>query len=309
MTSKLKFFGIYDNGYTFKDLNEEEQKEILIKNKIYIEGVINDSYNKHLVHPFYLNASQNIKFIGDDFKINNINYTLNSEFIDEVYEQILKRFENGSLLNINEYIKSTNLKFNFIESESEKNKFLNEIKKLAEKNYLEKLSDKVFQDFHKLSNENPNYKEIVIKKHLRYDITHLSDYIFGIDNIQNFLSISIYYDFLRATKIIDFCNDNFLIEDKDIDLKKPSLPKTIAMLNEIGFFELEKIKNLNDKNIARIISFIQMKDMDSITNLRAISGNIRALNPNNKEDGFKYTSHKWIDYSKEKLNEIKKGNK
>lgn len=308
MANKLKFFGIYENCYDYNRLNDDQQKKILINKKIYIEGFINEPFDKNLIHPFYFNPEQNINFLGNDFELNNKNYTLNHLFINEVYEQIIKKFEENRVISIDNYIDSLNLKLNFIDNKNDKNIFLSDQEKKAKMQYSEKLGDKIFQDFHKLKNEVPNLKELVIKKHLRYDITHLSDYIFGIDNIQNFLAISEYYTFLRTTSIINFCDINYNTAEEETESKKPSLPKAIAMLHEIGFFELEKLKNLNDTSIAKIISFIQMKEMENSTNTRAISGNIRVLNPKNKEDGLKYTSHKWLEYSKNKFNEIKKGN-
>ena len=87
--------------------------------------------------------------------------------------------------------------------------------------------------------------------------------------------------------------------------KSYSLPIAIALLDEIGFFELEKIKNLSPTSLAKLIAIIQLKDPSNKTTNRAISGNIRVLNPDNKEDGFKYTSHKHAEKVKSILNEIK----
>ena len=107
---------------------------------------------------------------------------------------------------------------------------------------------------------------------------------------------------------------NIIYEDVDFDEpekvneKGYSLPIAIALLNEIGFFELEKIKNLSPTSLAKIIAIIQLKDPNNKTANRAISGNIRVLNPDNKEDGFKYTSHKHAEKVKVLLNEIKQGN-
>ena len=92
--------------------------------------------------------------------------------------------------------------------------------------------------------------------------------------------------------------------------KTHDLPISIAMLYEIGFFELEKIKNLSPNNQAKIIAFIQQKDIENSNIQRAISGNIRVLFPDsNKEDGLRYTSHKHLEKVKLLLNTIKLGNK
>jgi hypothetical protein len=88
-----------------------------------------------------------------------------------------------------------------------------------------------------------------------------------------------------------------------------SLPIVVALLNEIGFFELDKIKNLSPNNQAKIIALLQQKDSNDKNLIRSISGNIRVLSPDNKEDNFKYTSHKHSDRVKAVLNDIKLGNK
>ncbi len=103
-------------------------------------------------------------------------------------------------------------------------------------------------------------------------------------------------------------DDYFISEHEKEENSKPySLPFVIAILNEIGFFELEKIKNFSATNLARLFSVIQQNDVNDKNRIRSISGNIRVLNPDNKEDGFKYTSHKNIEKARILLSEIKLG--
>lgn len=90
--------------------------------------------------------------------------------------------------------------------------------------------------------------------------------------------------------------------------KAYSLPIAIALLDEVGFFELPKIKNLSPTSLAKIIAIIQLKDPNNKNTNRAISGNIRVLNSDNNENNFKYTSHKHGEKVKSILNEIKQGN-
>lgn len=304
MTNKLKYFGVYENCFRFNELDLNEQKKILIKYKIYIEGIRTDFFDINLIDPVTANRIQNISFLGNDFTFESKNYTINIDFINEVYSEIIKRFENKNLKNIKESINTLSLRYNFIKEEKEKNLFIEEINKTAVKEYTDKLNNKIFQDFHLQKETNANFKEDVIRKHLIYDISNLSDYIFGLDNLQHFSSISTYYSFLRTTDIINFCNKHILeSEIEPLDIDAISLPKSIALLNEIGFFELEKIKKLSLKNQAIIISIIQLKDINS-SNIRAISGNIRVLDPNYNEDGLKYTAHKWEELSKDILNKI-----
>lgn len=143
----------------------------------------------------------------------------------------------------------------------------------------------------------------------------------------------IYNDWLKyfkMTEIINICENKIkeLLEAKDlnnksnpinessseeiedinninIDEKNLKTPIAIAMLNEIGFFELDSLKSLTDSKIAQIISIIQQKDPNDKSLNRRISGNIRVLDPNKKEDGLRYTSHKLSEKVKKILNEIK----
>ncbi|MCL9805860.1 hypothetical protein NAT51_10025 [Flavobacterium amniphilum] len=102
--------------------------------------------------------------------------------------------------------------------------------------------------------------------------------------------------------------DGYFEEIEETTNKTYSLPIAIALLNEVGFFELEKIKNLSPTSLAKIIAIIQLKDPSDKNTNRAISGNVRVLNPDNKENNFKYTSHKHAEKVKSILNEIKQGN-
>jgi hypothetical protein len=71
---------------------------------------------------------------------------------------------------------------------------------------------------------------------------------------------------------------------------------------------LESIKRLTPINQAKIIAIIQTKNPNDLNINRAISGNVRVLNPDNKENEFKYTSYKHSQKVKEVLNLIKQGN-
>lgn len=73
-----------------------------------------------------------------------------------------------------------------------------------------------------------------------------------------------------------------LIYDPNNNIKKT--PYKIALLNEIGFFDLPKLKSLT-----------QEKQIEIIMNLiggtsRQIKGNMNVLNPHSKEDRIRYTS-------------------
>lgn len=94
----------------------------------------------------------------------------------------------------------------------------------------------------------------------------------------------------------------------ELSLKKTSLPLAIAILNEIGFFELEKIKSFTDNQLSQLIAIIQVKDPNNKNDLRSIGGNIRIVKGAN-DNPSRYTagSNKNESLAKKLLNEIKQG--
>lgn len=82
----------------------------------------------------------------------------------------------------------------------------------------------------------------------------------------------------------------------DTNTKKKSLPYQIALLNEVGFFELEYFKKLTQKKVNEITSKILN------TQPRSVSGNISALQDKNIGHQ-KYTSYKHIESVKKYLNQ------
>ena len=78
-----------------------------------------------------------------------------------------------------------------------------------------------------------------------------------------------------------------------------NLPYKIALLNEIGFFEMESIKNLTKQSQYKIISKL------TGGTIRTIKGNVLVLNPNSNEDASRYTSNNYVDIVKLDLNKLK----
>jgi hypothetical protein len=84
----------------------------------------------------------------------------------------------------------------------------------------------------------------------------------------------------------------------EVENDKP-IPYKIALLNEIGFFELDKIKKLSKENQFKII-----QKLTSGTP-RTIKGNVNVLNKNSNEDRTKYTSNNYTDEVKIYLDKLK----
>lgn len=274
MANKLRYFGIFESCFKFNELTDKEQKLFLIKKDVYIKGKSDKIYNEDFVHPFYLDRSQNINFIGKDFLHNNVSYTLNPNFIDEVYNAIFNVFENGHLKNINEQIKVLNLSYSIIEDEEERIDFVNDTKKRAKQDYQKELSNKIFQDFHNYKSFDKDFKENVIKSHLTYDIKHLSDYIFGLNNIHSFLTIATYYSFLRITEILNFCDKHKSeVEQKEIEAKSIGLDASQkVLLIEKLIKHADKWESTDERKKAYIISKIIDRSEDNIRKTLAKSG-------------------------------------
>ncbi|WP_395052214.1 hypothetical protein [Flavobacterium sp.] len=99
----------------------------------------------------------------------------------------------------------------------------------------------------------------------------------------------------------DFEITDFELQENDkIDFEKASFPKAIAMLHEIGFFNLDKVKNLSLTSQYEIISIITGNQ-----NIRSIKGNVSVLTDYSNENRARYTSNTHLEEMRKKLNEIK----
>ncbi len=89
------------------------------------------------------------------------------------------------------------------------------------------------------------------------------------------------------------------IEKGNEEEVEKGIPYKIALLNEIGFFELEAIKSLTKENQFKIIN--QLTGSPT----RTIKGNVNILrNINSNEDNTKYTSNSYVDEVKNYLNKL-----
>ena len=308
MKNNLKYFGIY-NEIDFKNKSENEQKELLIKSKIYIIGNSTEEFNKN-EFDFVIQDDPNnyVTYLGKDFELKNKAYTLNDEFLEEIFTNIMQEFQVDTPQFIDAHLKRIKLNLETYRNEKEQTSYVDEVRQTAETQYRASLNSLLFAELH----ENKNPVDYILKKHLKNNFYQLSNYLFGLGKLDHFTIYNVLFQFEQMKSVLNFCL-TFNPEGKDfgsedIEFKKPSLPKAIAMLHEIGFFELEKIKKLTPKAIAQIIAIIQIKDPNNETVKRAISGNISVLNPDSQENFSKYTTHKNLDEIKSLYKEIKKGN-
>lgn len=100
---------------------------------------------------------------------------------------------------------------------------------------------------------------------------------------------------LVELKILYNSLNNVVDERKEKSVKGITLPHQIALLKEIGFFDLGYFKTISATKRNDIIA----KLLNS--NARSIKGNISALDPNSNENLSKYTSYNYTDEVKNYL--------
>ncbi|MCB7482468.1 hypothetical protein [Christiangramia sediminis] len=88
------------------------------------------------------------------------------------------------------------------------------------------------------------------------------------------------------------------LEENSKNNSERNLPYKIALLNEIGFFELDLIKNLTSKQKREIVQIL-IGGSD-----RQIKGNINVLNPGSKEDPLRYTSTSYKEEVKKYISRL-----
>ena len=101
-------------------------------------------------------------------------------------------------------------------------------------------------------------------------------------------------DFYK-TKLWKLPQEKQEIEDKT----KITIPYKIALLKEIGFFELDFVKKLTKENQYKLTHQILGGSV------RSIKGNILVLNPSSTEDRSKYTSENHFEDVKNYLLKLK----
>lgn len=248
----------------------------------YASNEICENLKHLLISKYNLHNNQNLKNIHQIFKKRHVFYSA---------EETQYIFKNE--------IKTDFEKINY-EELPENYTFIKLIKEIAITDILEEIlrlmsiNNRLLEMFYKLN----DFKEFEIRDHKGLYLENYPIYL----KLENKLYPS------KTTNDNEMFFDIEESNDSSLEIKTQSLPLAIAMLNEVGFFELEKIKNLSPINLAKIIAIIQVKDPNCPKINRHISGNIRVLNPDSKEDATRYTSYKSSGKAKTLLNQIKQGN-
>ena len=296
---KLKFFNILDER-TFSDKSESEQKAILIESKIYKIGKSINSDISIGESEIWRGSNNYPKYLGQDFELNGVNYKLNDDFLDEVFNESINYFKLHRTALIENNIETLKL-----QAELSGDNFINEQRQKEIKNYNSNLSNNLFKKLHKLDFENEQEHFDILKCYLGVNWFDLSDYIFGLNNISNYHIISIYYNYIRVNRTLILLNSYFTnYETVEKDDKKFSRPKFIAMLNELGFFNWETIKDLSNDQKAKIILALLQQDYNNKNAIHNVVKNYQALNPQSELNPKKFTASTHLEEVKKILNNI-----
>ena len=295
----LKYFNILDIR-TFSDKSESEQKTILIEAKIYING-------KKIPVDFSLEegeiwrgSNSYPKYLGQDFEFDGVNYKLNNDFLNEVFNECTEyiKFKHAPIIE-------NNLETIKLQAEFSRDSYITEMLQKEIKSYNNYLQKKLFKKLHNSDFENEQQHFDILKSFLSINWYDLSDYLFGLNNIQSYHIVSTYYSYIRQNRILLFLNSKIVIDETvEIDSQKISRPKFIAMLNELGFFKWEAIKDLSNDQKAKIILALLQQDYNNKNAIHNVVKNFQGLNPKSELDPRKFTASTHMEVSNKILSQI-----
>lgn len=211
-----------------------------------------------------VNNRLNIKYFEEEYNTQKMIFLIENEFKTErnFIESKIEQFKQLEL----EYSRKCNLSDNEVFQEIKKSKrYLNGI----ENNYDQKSMDEY------LEREFINHRQKYISKEIREEGIRSKFYKAKLKSLPD----------LESTK-------------EEIEQEEKT-PYKIALLKELGFFELDKIKRLSKEN-----SFKVVQKLIGGT-LRTIKGNVNVLNEDSKEDRNKYTSNNHLEEIKNYLDKLK----
>lgn len=183
-----------------------------------------------------------------------------------------------------DFIESKIEQLNQLELEYKRKCYLSDDEVYQEIKKTERIADSISKGFditykkdfdQHLENEFLDFRKKYIFKEKKEDSLRLKFYKAKLENLPN----------IELTK-----------EEAEPEEKMPSI---IALLKELGFFELDLVKSKLKENQYAIVKKI------TGGTIRTIKGNILALNPESKEDRSKYTSNNHIESMKNYLDKLK----
>lgn len=292
----LKFFNILDIR-TFSDKSESEQKAILIEASIYKKGEsipIDFSLEEGEISR---GSNHYPKYLGQDFEYDGVNYKLNDDFLNEVFNECVNHYKFYYVPLIENYIETIKL-----QAEVSGDDFIKELRQTEIKSYNNYLPRKLFKKLHTSDFENEQQHFDILKSFLSINWYDLSDYLFGLNNISSYHIVSNYYSYVRTKRTLLFLNSIGTIDETGIS--KLTRPKFIAILNELGFFKWQSIKDLTNDQKAKVILALLGQDYNTKGAIHNVVKNFQALNPKSELRPDKFTAQIHMEDVKKILNEI-----
>lgn len=213
------------------------------------------------------------------------NTRMNIKYFEEEYntQKMIFLIDNPEKTERN-FIESKIEQFNQLELEYNKKCYLSDDEVYQEIKKTEIVANYIDRGFDKT-----NKKEFETELESRF-FKFRQNYIFK-EKKEEGIRSKFYKAKLKNLPIIEATKEEIEQEEKT--------PYKIALLKELGFFELDKIKKLSKENSFKIIQ----KLIGGTP--RTIKGNINVLNEDSKEDRNKYTSNNHFEEVKNYLDKLK----
>ena len=235
---KAKFFNILDQ-FSFEDKSEIEQKSKLIETNIYIKGKSTKVDINLEESEIWRGSNKYPKYLGQDFQFNGIDYKLNDDFLNEVFNECVTYLKFYWIPIIEENIETLKMQIEISDSDFISNQRQKEIK--SYQNYLHR---RIFKKLHTSDFENEQEHFNILKSYLRVNWFDLSDYLFGLNNIQSYHIVSNYYSYLRHSRILSLLNSKkSLGETVEKDIGKNIFKDDYYSLFEYIVLEYKDNKN------------------------------------------------------------------
>jgi hypothetical protein len=227
-----KFYGIA-NVFDFGELELKDQYKFLVDNLVYIEGktIIENEFklDVNISYPIQLYPD----YIGKDFFFNDTYYKINSDFIDEIFDETISFFNEKAVKTIQNNIEKLKAEIDF-QTEVEINEKIDSIRK--EK--IKHIENELFRELLKHEPKDKIEINIILKNYLSVNSNNLFDYLIGLGNFDNYNIYTEYYHFLKffeLEQIYDYIKSNS--DSKHAyDEKALTMPQKLLLIEQLLFY-------------------------------------------------------------------------
>lgn len=270
----MKFEGIIEH-YNFVKLSKEERELFLINNKIFVKSQ-NQTNNEIDNYELYNDYTYEISKIFTRNLINsNVKYILNEVLLDQIKNSIVQQCREifqSIIENENRY------RDQFYAYPQEK---INKIKISTKTSNGDYLYYKPYAELTKLDYKNFDSHVRVIESFVKYDHKFIYDFLIGIDNESSYFK-NMYHTYITNHIYLKLLDE--IDEFNEISSGcKSSIPRRIALMNQLGMLDSSKFNNLSNPQKAKVVAYIMNIELDK-DRIEYFKKNIRSLNPNSTMD-------------------------